>query len=299
MKKIVLAVIALVLVLGIGFQVRKSMKSGSGNGQIGSSNNGTNVSTPQVDSEGKVIANGQNTNAQNSSGSDGENSDAPGSSTASSGSTGSTASVTNTSGTNGTTAGVNPVTGAPLAAGTTPGAVDNTPKENCFAFEYRHKKDAKVRDIEDYLDFTNAFPILHPNYNPETMCVKVNSKPENFSMVKTKRGPEARIGSVVGPESVIRVSYCINKVTCKEDCKAPKKRFMDDMMSDAGDDDTFSDSWGKGDDANKKDLRNKAKELRAVASESQSLNEGAVVRDWETLQKQEWVCKESQKRKEK
>ena len=70
-------------------------------------------------------------------------------------------------------------------------------------------------------------------------------------------------------------------------------------MSDAGDDDAFNDSWGKGDDAHKKDLKNKAKELRAVASESQSLNEGAVVRDWDTLQKQEWVCKESQKRKEK
>ena len=78
----------------------------------------------------------------------------------------------------------------------------------------------------------------------------------------------------------------------------PKKRFMDDMMSDASDDDSFSDSWGK-DDTRKKDLKSKAKELRAVASESQSLNEGSVVRDWDTLQKQEWVCKESQKRKEK
>ena len=32
-------------------------------------------------------------------------------------------------------------------------------------------------------------------------------------------------------------SYCVGKFLCKEDCAAPKKRFMDDMMSDAGSDD--------------------------------------------------------------
>jgi hypothetical protein len=92
---------------------------------------------------------------------------------------------------------------------------------------------------------------------------------------------------------VIRVSYCVGKVSpCHEKCDQPKKRFMDDLMSDASDDDSFSDSWGKGDtEKAKKDLKIKAKELRTIASENDHLNEGSIQRVWDELQKQEWVCK--------
>ena len=207
---------------------------------------------------------------------------------------------TNGAGTNGTAGvnGVGGVNGKGIGASGLPGTGDvaktepKKPDDNCFAFEYRHKKEARDQDIENFLDYTNAFPIP-ANYNPKSLCVKVNQKAVNFQVAKFKSNPEIRVGSMVGPESVIRVSYCIGKINpCHEKCDQPKKRFMDDLMSDATDEDSFSDSWGKGEDeAHKKELKAKAKELRTIASENDHLNEGSVQRDWEELQKQNWVCK--------
>jgi hypothetical protein len=170
-----------------------------------------------------------------------------------------------------------------------------TADHNCFAFEYRHTKEAQNKDIEDFLDYSNAFPVLHANLNPKSVCVKVNQKPVAFKLIKYKSQDEVMIGSVVGPESVIRVSYCVGKVTCKEACTVKSNRFMDDMMSDAGDEDEFKDSWGDATSAahtaQKKELQGKVKELRSIASENKDLAQRSVIRTWDTLQKQEWVCK--------
>jgi len=176
--------------------------------------------------------------------------------------------------------------------GQKPVAKKAAPENNCFAFEYRHTQDAKNRDIEDFLDDTNAFPILHPNANLKSICVKVNHKPVAFKLSKNHSQREVWIGSVVGPESVIRVSYCVGKVPCKESCAIKTNRFMDDLMSDAGEGD-FKDSWDESpaNAAQKKELQGKVKELRSVASENQDLNQRSVVRTWETIEKQEWVCK--------
>lgn len=156
------------------------------------------------------------------------------------------------------------------------------PKQSCFAFEYRHTDEAKSKDIEEFLDFTNAFPVLHAGVNAKSICVRVNQKPVPFQLVKDKhKKEEIMIGSVVGPESVIRVSYCVGKASCMEACPVAKKRFMDDMMSGALDDDAnVSD-----------DVKSKAKELRALASENKGLNDHSVMRNWTTLKKQEWACK--------
>lgn len=168
-------------------------------------------------------------------------------------------------------------------------------ENNCFAFEYRHTKDAQNKDIEDFLDYSNAFPILHKNLNEKSVCVKVNNKPVAFKMNKYKSQDEVMIGAVVGPESVIRVSYCVGKAACKEACAVKSNRFMDDMMSDAGDDDEFKDSWGDSNSAartaQKKELQGKVKELRSIASENKDLAQRSVVRNWDTIEKQEWVCK--------
>lgn len=169
------------------------------------------------------------------------------------------------------------------------------PENNCFAYEYRHTKDAQNKDIEDFLDYSNAFPVLHKNVNEKSICVKVNNKPVAFKMNKNKSQDEVMIGAVVGPESVIKVSYCIGKVSCKEACAVKSNRFMDDMMSDAGDEDEFKDSWGDSNSAahaaKKKELQGKVKELRSVASENKDLAQRSVIRTWDTIQKQEWVCK--------
>jgi hypothetical protein len=168
-------------------------------------------------------------------------------------------------------------------------------ENNCFSYEYRHTKEAQDKDIEDFLDYSNAFAILHKDLNPKSVCVKVNNKPVPFKMNKNKSQDEVMIGAVVGPESVIKVSYCLEKVACKESCAVKSNRFMDDMMSDAGDEDDFKESWGDSNSAahaaQKKTLQGKVKELRAVASENKDLAQRSVIRTWDTIQKNEWVCK--------
>jgi hypothetical protein len=195
-------------------------------------------------------------------------------------------------------------TGTGTATATVPGAATGTatatasraqppaPEKNCFAFQYRHKKSIKDRDIEDFLDYSNAFPVLHSGLNANSVCVKVNGKPVAFKMNKFQGKEEVMVGAVVGPESVIRVSYCVGKANCRESCQIKTNRYMDDLMSDAGDEDDFKESWDSenADGEQKKKLKNKVKELRAVASANNDLSKHAVMRDWDALEKQESVC---------
>ncbi|MBU6154577.1 MAG: hypothetical protein KGP28_09780 [Bdellovibrionales bacterium] len=176
-----------------------------------------------------------------------------------------------------------PVTSAPLSA-------KQEPAKNCLTFEYRHQESAKSKDIESFLDFSNAFPIAAENVNKKSICVKVNQKPVEFQILKLKGKEEIVIGPVVGPESIIRVSYCTGAAQCRESCIPQKKRFMDDLLSDAHADE-FQDSWGKaGADTNSQELKAKTKELQTLAKINGVLNDRAMMRDWNTLQKQEWTC---------
>jgi hypothetical protein len=164
------------------------------------------------------------------------------------------------------------------------------PAKNCHTFEYRHQESAKSKDIESFLDFSNAFPLAAENVNKKSICVKVNQKPVEFQVLKLKGKEEIVIGPVVGPESIIRVSYCTGAAQCREACVPQKKRFMDDLLSDAQADD-FQDSWGKaGADSNSQELKAKTKELQSLARTNSGLNDRAMMRDWNTLQKQEWTC---------
>jgi hypothetical protein len=153
---------------------------------------------------------------------------------------------------------------------------------NCFAAEYKHTKKNKNQDIEEFLDFSNAYPIAQKDYNASTVCVKVNGQPVKHKIVTSKGQIEALIGSVVGPESVIRVSYCTGKANCSEPCSTKSKRFMDDMMSDANQDQYFKDSL---------DVQAQVKELRTVASQSEELSRQSVIRSWDTIKQQDWFCK--------
>ncbi len=164
------------------------------------------------------------------------------------------------------------------------------PEKNCFTVEYHHQKSAQAKDLEDFLDYSNAFPIAHEKYNPNTVCVKVNQQPVKFKIAKYKGQTEVVVGSEVGPDSVIKVSYCVGKVTCKEKCEAKPARFMDDLMADSGEDDEFKDSWGDSKEQ-KKELQAKVKEFRTVANETNDLTKRSTMRDWDTINKQEWFCK--------
>jgi hypothetical protein len=175
----------------------------------------------------------------------------------------------------------------------------NTPSQrlvdsHCYSFEYRPSEESAKREIEDFLDFSSAFPVLHDRVDPKSICVKVNGKGVDTRIQTHQKHQEILIGSVIGPESLIRVSYCTGTSTCKEACPKPKKRFMDDLLNDAQADE-LQDSWGKdSQDANTQELRNRAKELNAIAKEDAALNGQTILRDWKTTQTQEWACREKQ-----
>jgi hypothetical protein len=165
--------------------------------------------------------------------------------------------------------------------------------ERCHSIEYRPTAAAKGRDLEEFLDQTNAFPILHANVNTKTVCLKINDQPVAFRLQKHKGQWEAVVGGIVGPESKIHLSYCSGKAKCKEDCKIPQKRFMDEAIDGAGGDETLFGSWGPENDAEtRKQLMARNQELRSVASENQALNDQAMMRDWKIEPGKDRACKE-------
>ena len=169
----------------------------------------------------------------------------------------------------------------------------SAPDSNCFAYEYRHLKEARDRDVEDFLDYSNAFPVHHKNVSAKSICVKVNDRPVAFKLSKNQ--DEVVIGSVVGPESVIHVAYCTGPAPCREACTVKSNQMMDDLMSDASDSEDFKDSWGDSaapaQVAQKKELQENVKALRTVASENSDLGKQSVMRTWDTLKSHDWFCK--------
>jgi hypothetical protein len=289
MNKIILITLGVLMFVGVSYQAKRTYDAHHSNGGTSSAENGGNSVTGQSGANGQVGANGQ-ISGTNGTGTNGQGQTGQG--TVQLDANGKPIAGSSSSNLNGNVA-INGVKNGTTGSATAPVKVEpEKPKDNCFVTEYRHKKEAQSQDIENFLDYTNAFP-LAANFNPKSLCVKVNQKAVNFTVAKHAANQEVRVGSMVGPESVIRVSYCVGKVNpCHEKCDQPKKRFMDDLMSDATDDDSFSDSWGKGEDeAHKKELKAKAKELRSIASENDHINEGSVQRNWDELQKTESFCK--------
>jgi hypothetical protein len=275
MQKLGFILLALALIIGIGVKVSQTSKTGGDTAQT----SGTN-GTPGANGNGSEAG----TNGQTANGVAGANGNADHSVTGANGVAG--------NGGNGTVAG----NGAGVAANHAVDAngkpiVEAKPvKQNdCFAYEYHHTEAAAGKDIEDYLDYTNAFAVEHGPVNAKSVCVKVNQKPVKFKITQYKGQQEIQIGSVVGPESVIRVSYCVGQAPCKEACAVKANRFMDDLTADNDEQDSFKESWDAG-NKNKKELEANAKEMRSIASKSDAIANQSVIREWETLKKQEWVC---------
>ncbi len=157
---------------------------------------------------------------------------------------------------------------------------DSVSSNNCFRFSYQHQGKNLNRDLEDFLNDTNAFPISHANVNKKSICVKVNDKAVNFKFSKKSGKTEVLIGSVVGPESTIQVSYCVGSVVCKEACNIKIKNKVDELLSDS--------EMGGLENA---ELENRVRELRNVASVHGDLMDSTIIRDWNQLQSKEWICR--------
>lgn len=152
-------------------------------------------------------------------------------------------------------------------------------ENNCFKFSYQHESKNQNRDIEDFLNDTNAFPISNVNVNQKSICVRVNNKPVNHKLIKKDGKAEVVIGSIVGPESTIQVSYCVGKAPCKESCVVTSNNKVDELISD-------SEMGG----LENVELEAQVKELRNVASVHENLMDSAIIRDWNKLQSKEWIC---------
>ena len=161
--------------------------------------------------------------------------------------------------------------------------------KNCNVIEYRHTTKNQKKEIEDYLELINVFQ-LSDHYNPKTLCVKVNQKAVHYKINIHQGKPEVIIQGEVGPESVVRISYCTGKVSCKEKCEIKAARFMDQLMDENAEANAFKDSWSN-DQEQKKKLQDHASELRNLASENKSLNQLNTIREWETITHQESFCK--------
>lgn len=171
----------------------------------------------------------------------------------------------------------------PLTMGTVVSGEPTVPQSkkenNCFRFSYQHQQKDQQRDLEDYLNDSNAFPIAHENVNPKSICVKVNDKPVEHQWVKKRNRAEVVIGAVAGPDATIQVSYCVGKASCKESCAVKITNKVDELLNEnevAG--------------LENAELETQVRELGKVASMHGDLVASTVVRDWDQLQSKEWVC---------
>lgn len=152
-------------------------------------------------------------------------------------------------------------------------------ENNCFSFSYHHQQKNQDRDIEEFLNDTNAFAIEHSKVNQKSICVKVNNKPVGHKFVQKNGKAEVVIGSVVGPDSTIVVSYCVGSAPCKESCVVKTKNKVDELLSD--------NEMGGIENA---ELETQVKELRKVASANENLMDSTIIRDWNKEQGKEWLC---------
>ncbi len=182
----------------------------------------------------------------------------------------------------------------------------------CWVREYRHKANSRALPIDEFLEHLNAFPLERPDIQPKSICVKVDGTPVDFVVSSRGQKKEIVIGPVVGPESIIRVSYCTGSARCGEACAKPARRFMDELTGDvltpphgptgradspaptgraaANSPRTPALSHHEADTA---ELRAGLNELKALARTNDSLTDHAILRDWNTLVARERTCKEN------
>ena len=163
----------------------------------------------------------------------------------------------------------------------TPSAASATPAANCFSFEYRHLGEDQNKEMDDYLDYQNAFPILHNQYNPASLCVKVDQKAVPYKISTYQGKKEIVLGPVVQSESLIKISYCTGKAKCKEPCALPTHRFLDEVNEASLDANAFKENWGG---KPTEDLEANVKAFRSVASQN-------IFRQWNVENQSESNCK--------
>lgn len=112
-----------------------------------------------------------------------------------------------------------------------PGAETKTtepPQPSCFTLTYEHRHPG--RSDEECENHRNLIQVKHQGINPSSVCIRVNGTPVRHKVVQSKKG-KTTLGFLVDPvpgmDAKITAQYCINGMTCREDCTVPKDEFMD------------------------------------------------------------------------
>lgn len=151
----------------------------------------------------------------------------------------------------------------------------------CYRHTFQHAERNKNRDLEDFMNDTNAFPILESAVNDLSICVKVNHKPVQHRLIKKGNRREVMIGSVVGPESKIQISYCTGaKSQCRESCEVKAINKVDELLNDQ--------ELGS---IENEELKNRAKELIRVTQMQGDLLDSTLIREWKEIGSNDWICK--------
>lgn len=171
----------------------------------------------------------------------------------------------------GTSGDAAPVVAAP---GTNlPAGVEPKPEvalSGCFETRFQHPKKPGHADTESCHHHKNRIRLAHTIQELKGLCVRIDDEPVAFE--KTK-GNDLIVAAEAGPDSVIRVSYCIGSSQCNSDCKIKPKKdtFLEAVGGVAGDEKNSGeiaewDSEGAS-AADKKAVREVASEIKALEGE--------------------------------
>jgi hypothetical protein len=158
------------------------------------------------------------------------------------------------------------------------GAGPEESQAGCHRIRLKHNEQNRTRDLEEFTHDLNAF--VTPDANPGSVCVKVNRNPVHHRIRKGKLGAEVWVGSVIGPDSEIELSYCTGKQICREPCKVKSENRVDDLLNE-------EELTVLGD----RELESKVRELGKLAGTKESLLDSSVIRNWNQIGTQEWSCR--------
>jgi hypothetical protein len=149
----------------------------------------------------------------------------------------------------------------------------------CKRIRFKHLDENRDRDLEDFTDDLNAFKLPETEANTRSVCMKVNKKPVHHRIRNGKQGTEVWVGSVIGPDSEIELSYCIGKSKCHEPCTVRSSNKVDDLINE-------EELSVLGD----REMEMKVKELGKIAENQNKLMDGSVIRDWNRIGTETWSC---------
>jgi hypothetical protein len=167
-----------------------------------------------------------------------------------------------------------------------------TGSARCWAYEYQLAPSSRIPELEDYLDATSLLPLPPGPVNDKTLCVKADGRIVSHRLLRDQGRSGILLGPVIGPDTRVRVSFCTPGARCAEKCQKKEPSFMDGLMDDAQPEEPETTGNQKPQDADLRELRARAKELKAIARNDADLSGSGTLRNWTLNQQQEWSCKE-------